>query len=531
MLQDALAHHQAGRLHEAEALYRALLQAEPGNCDALHLLGVAAHQLGRHEEAAALIGKAIAADASRSEFHNNLGEVQRALGLPAEAERCYRAALALAPESAAAHGNLGQALFAQKRFDAAEQSYRRAAELDPGNAHLLVNRAAALHGLGRSGDAEQCSRAAIALQPALAEAHASLAVALAGLDRPEEAVQSGLRAVELKPDVAEVHHLLAATLAGLERFDEAAEHYRRALALQPEFTDAHVNFAQLCLMRGDYATGWQEYAWRWRRQDMARAPASAGRLWSGEEDLRGKSILVFAEQGLGDTIHFARYAPLVAARGARVLLQVPDVLAPFMRELGEVVVQGEPAPRTDFHCPLLSLPAAFRTAVESIPATIPYLRAADGGWRAKLGGEGKRLVGLCWRGNPQYAGDKSRSMRFAMLEPLLAVAGVRFVSLQKELHADEQSANLVHPGLDFRGTASLVAELDLVISVDTVWAHWAGAAGKPLWLLLSRIPHWCWLWERGDSPWYPTAKLFRQAVAGDWAPVVERVRAELGRGG
>ena len=495
MLQDALAHHQAGRLREAEAIYRALLETDPGNSDALHLLGVAAHQLGRHEEAIALIGRAIAADASRPEFHSNLGEVHRMLGRPAQAEKSYRAALALAPDLPAAHGNLGHALLAQERFEDAARSYERAAALDPGNAGVLVNLAFALLQLGRMEDAARRSRETLAL----------------------------------RPDDAEAHNFLAVSLAGLERFDEAAESYRRALALRPDYLEAHLNFAQLELMRGEYAQGWKDYAWRWKRSDMPRAPDSAGALWSGAEDLRGKTILLQAEQGLGDTIHFVRYAPLVAARGAKVFLQVPAVLAPFMRELGEVIVQGAPAPRTDAYCPLLSLPAAFGTTVRDIPTAIPYLHADPGDWRARLGADGRKLVGLCWRGNPSYKGDKQRSMPLELLDPLLAVPGVRFVSLQRELHPYEQRPGLVHPGGDFASTASLIAALDLVISVDTVWAHWAGAIGRPLWLLLSRIPHWCWMMEREDSPWYPSARLFRQQVAGDWTPVVERLGSELRR--
>jgi Flp pilus assembly protein TadD len=493
VLQDALAHHQAGRLREAEALYRKILEAQPGNGDALHLLGVALHQLGRHDEAIDFIGKAIAADGSRPEFHNNLGEVQRMCGRPAQAEHSYRAALALNPDMAAVHGNLGHALLAQQHYEAAAESYGRADELGPGNAGVLVNLAYALIEQGRLAEAERRSRQALALRP----------------DDPES------------------HQFLAASLAGLQRFDEAAESYRRAIALKPDYLAAHLNLAQLHLLRGDYAQGWKEYAWRWRREDLPRAPESAGTLWTGAEDLRGKSILLQYEQGLGDTIHFARYAPLVAAKGAKVFLKVPEVLAPFMRALGDT----GPAPRTDYYCPLLSLPAAFQTTLADIPAPIPYLHADAGDWRAKLGGENSKLVGLCWRGNPQYKGDRHRSMPLKLLEPLLQLPGIRFVSLQKELHPEERVPGLMHPGADFKRTAELIAALDLVISVDTVWAHWAGAIGKPLWLLLPLSAHWCWLTDREDSPWYPSAKLFRQKTAGDWTPVIERVRQELGRNG
>ena len=489
MLQDALAHHQAGRLREAEALYRAILAAEPGNADALHLLGVARHQQGAHDEAIALIGKAVAADPRRPEFHNNLGEAQRLCGRPAQAEQAYRAALALDANLAAAHGNLGHALLAQERVEAAAESYERAAALDPGNAGVLVNLAFALLELGRLQDAEQRAREALALRPGDAEAH----------------------------------QFLAAALAGLERFDEAAASYRRALELKPDYVEAHVNFAQLCLLRGDYAEGWKHYAWRPRPDVRQAAP------WTGAEDLRGKSILLQYEQGLGDTIHFCRYAPLVAARGAKVLLRVPDVLAPFLQHLGQIVPEGAPPPRTDYYSPLLSLPAAFGTTLADIPASIPYLHADPGDWREKLGGGAEPLVGLCWRGNPAYKGDRHRSTSLKALEPLLAVPGVRFVSLQRERREDERHPALVHVGADFGSTASLVAALDLVICVDTVWAHWAGAIGRPLWLMLPRAAHWCWMTEREDSPWYPTARLFRQQESGDWAPVVARLARELGR--
>jgi Flp pilus assembly protein TadD len=486
VLQDALAHHQAGRLEEAEALYRAVLAAEPRNADALHLLGVAAQQQGRPAEAVALIGRA----------------------------------LEIVPGFGPAHANLGNALLVLGRMEEAAQSFRRAADLDPGNADVRNNLGVALNALHRSAEAEAACREAIALNPDLGQAHSNLTLALIRQDRMKEAEQSARRAVALLPGDAEAHNFLAIALVGLERFDEAARSYRQALALKPDYAEAHLNFGQLCLMSGDYAEGWQHY--RYRR--ALPGPTE----WTGTQDLRGKSILLQYEQGLGDTIHFCRYALLVAAKGAKVFLHVPPVLAPFMQDLGvEVVTDGMPAPRTDYTSPLLSLPAALGTTVETIPAKIPYLRADPGDWRAKLGAGKEKLVGLCWRGNPAYPGDKTRSTRFATVAPLLEITGIRFVSLQKEQHADERHPKLLHPGADFAGTAGLIAALDLVISVDTVWAHMAGALGKPVWLLLPRIPHWCWMRGREDSPWYPSARLFRQDSAGDWAPVIARIGKNL----
>jgi hypothetical protein len=259
----------------------------------------------------------------------------------------------------------------------------------------------------------------------------------------------------------------------------------------------------------------------------------------GNEDLQGKTILLHAEQGLGDLIQAFRYVPLVAAKGGAVVLEVPEALKPLVAGLSgvkRVVVCGDPLPLTDFHCPLFSLPLAFGTTIETIPSTIPYLsvdQAVARQWRAKLAAKGKKLVGVCWRGNPNYGKDHERSIRLADFAPLLSVPGIRFVSLHKELTKEEQrladGLPMVNPGVDFKSTAELIAALDLVISVDTAWTHWTGAIGKPVWVLLHYSPHWVWLTEREDSPWYPTARLFRQPRIGDWKGVIQSVKKELAK--
>jgi Flp pilus assembly protein TadD len=573
-LQAALEHHGAGRLQEAADLYREALRAEPANSDALHLLGVAELQLGRHESAIGLIEKAIGLDPAQAAFHNNLGEAHRALGRIADAERCYRAALALDADFAAAHGNLGNALLAQERHREAAKSFRRAVALEPGNAQFHHNLAVVLHALGRPHEAEESARLALALRPEMAEAHCLLAIALVELGRLQEAEQSCREAIALRPGFAEPHNILgnalreqgrlqeaerscreaialkpgfaeaynhlAVTLFALGRMDEAEQSYREAIALKPDYTDAHVNLSQLCLLRGRFAEGWQEYGWRWRRNDMARPDTAGHRLWRGDEDIAGKTMLLIAEQGLGDTIHFARYAKLVAAKGATVIVEVPKVLAPLLAGtpgLGRVIAEGGKPPPNDFHCPLISLPHAFQTRLEDIPPPLDHLQAVQGAaaeWRAQLGGRGEKLVGLAWRGSPVYKGDRFRSIRLAALEALLQLPGIRFVSLQKELRDDERAIaerarSFVHPGRDFKSTAQLIAALDLVVSVDTVWAHWAGSIGKPVWLMISHPPHWCWMLGRDDSPWYPSARLFRQPQSGDWATVIGNVGSELAR--
>ena len=568
-LQAALEHHGAGRLQEAAELYREALRAEPANSDALHLLGVAELQLGRHEPAIGLIEKAIGLDPARPEFHNNLGEAYRAVGRVADSERCYRAALALDADFAAAHGNLGNALLAQERYGEAQKSFRRAIALESGNAQFHHNLAVVLHALGRPHEAEDSARLALALRPDMAEAHSVLAIALVELGRFEEAERSGREAIALRPDLAEPHNVLgsalreqgrlqeaeqsvraaialkpgfaeahnhlAVTLFALGRMDEAAQSYRDAIACDPDYTDPHVNLAQLCLLQGKFAEGWKEYDWRWTRDDMALPDR---RHWHGQEDIAGKTMLLLAEQGLGDTIHFARYARLVAARGATVIVQVPKVLAPLMAGtpgLGRVIAEGGKPPPSDFCCPLVSLPHAFQTKLEEIPPPLDHLQTVQGAaaeWRSELGGHGEKLVGLAWRGSPVYKGDRFRSIRLGALESLLQLPGIRFVSLQKELRAEEEAIakgarSFVHPGRDFRSTAQIIAALDLVISVDTVWAHWAGSIGKPVWIMISHPPHWCWMLGRDDSPWYPSARLFRQPQSGDWPTVIGNVKREL----
>jgi Flp pilus assembly protein TadD len=575
-LEAALSHHQKGRLQEAAAIYRDVLAAEPANADALHLLGVIEQQHGRHEAAIDWIGKAIAAAPARPEFHNNLGEACRALGRMEDAERSYRAALALDADFAAANGNLGNLLLAQERLREADKCFRNAVRLEPGNADYHHNLAVVQHGLGRLHEAETTCRGTLALRPDMAEAHSILAIVLLELGRLEEAEKSARdaialrpafaephnvlgntlremgrleeaekscrQALALKPDFAEAHNHLAVALFALGRMDEAERSYRQAIAYKPDYTEAHVNLSQLCLLRGDFTGGWKEYTWRWKRDDMA-VPDVPGRvLWRGTEDLKGKTILLLSEQGLGDTIHFSRYAKLVAARGANVIVEVPRILAPLMAGtpgLGRVIAsEGGPQPAADYVCPLLSLPHAFRTTLADIPPPLPHLHSVQArgeDWRDELKGKkGEKLVGLCWRGNPNYAGDRFRSIPLALLEPLLKIPGIRFVSLQKELHPDELALakplkNFVHPGEDFKGTAEIVAGLDMVISVDTVWAHWAGTISKPVWLMISHPPHWCWMLEREDSPWYPSARLFRQPKSGDWKSVIEKVGAELAR--
>jgi hypothetical protein len=365
------------------------------------------------------------------------------------------------------------------------------------------------------------------------------------LGRLEEALESYARARAIKPDYAEALYNQGNALVMLGRHREALASYERALAIKPDHAEAQWNQGLARLRLGDFRAGWKQYEWRWQRPDGVKSQRSfAQPVWTGQQSLQGKTILLHAEQGLGDTIQFVRYATLVARRGAKVMLEVQRTLKGLLARVegvAGIVGRGEELPAFDLHCPLLSLPLAFGTELSSIPASVPYLAATDDRietWSARLPPRKGLRVGIAWSGNAKHKDDRNRSIALARLAHLFAAPGVQFVSLQKDARDGEAEVLRDIPGFldlgpelkDFADTAALISLIDLVISVDTSTAHLAGAMGKPVWVLLPFSPDWRWLLEREDSPWYPTARLFRQPMIGDWESVIGRMRRELAHG-
>ena len=610
LLRTAVGLHQAGRLSEAEDLYRRILAAEPRHFDSLQLLGVILHQRGEHEAAVRQIDAAIAINPNIAQAHNNRGVSLQALGRHDEARASFERALALAPgyldalrnradtllhlnrfeeavggydQAIALKGDVaeffikrGHALLALGRFEPAIDSYARGIAREPGNRDAHLNRGIALAKLGRReeaiasydaaiavnpNDAEafnnrgaalrslrrfsealaSCDRA-IALDPAFSAAFNNRGMALRDMNRLEEAVASYDAAIGLAPRFGEAHGNRANALVLLRRFEAAIAGYEAALAASPDDATIRCNVGMLNLLLGRFAEGWEDYEARldmgpigYDRRELARPP------WTGEADLAGKRLLLFAEQGLGDTIMAVRYVRHVAARGADVILEVPATLRSLMQSVGhvsEIVVQGEPRPDFDLYCPLLSLPRAFKTRLDTIPADVPYLWAPQShvaAWRERLAPLRGLRVGLVWAGNPQHQNDLRRSVGLPALLALLAETDASLVSLQKDLRPGDADVLRSHPRLiqlgsdlaSYDDTAAVISLLDLVISVDTSVAHVTGALGKPVWILLPPNPDWRWLLDREDSPWYPTARLFRQSVLGDWSDVIARVVAEL----
>ena len=427
------------------------------------------------------------------------------------------------------------------RFDEADAIYAAVLAVDATHFDSLHNLSLIRRYQGRLPEALSLTLRAREIRPGSAEVHDSLGSLLLRLNRPEEAVLCYQRAVALKPDFVKAYSNLAGALAALNRPREAIAQYRRALAHKPDYAEVQYYESLEHLRLGDFDQGWRQYEWRWLRQDAAAFRRNFVQpLWLGAESLAGKTILLHADQGLGCALQLVRYLPMVARAGANVILEVHRPLVRLLQQATDaaaVCTRGDALPPFDRHCPLMSLPLAFGTTVETIPMEVPYLAAppADLARWAELGAErGPMRIGLAWAGNKGPANDHNRSVPLRSLLPLLGLPGLRFVSLQKALRdgdetiLDEANVPRLGEGLqDFADTAGLVSQLDLVISVDTAVAHLAGALAKPVWIMLPFSADWRWFLDRTDSPFYPTARLFRQTAIDDWDGVVASITAAL----
>lgn len=476
-------------------------------------------------------------------------EVLRAVALQnagqiAEAEQLFVAVLRADQHDFHALHQLGLICYGRDQHAEAVLLFATAAEQRPDSPEALSNLGLALHGLKRFEEAVAAYDAALVADPRHGKAHYNRGNALTELGRHEEALQSLERALALQPGDPDVLYVRGNALRELRRHDDAMAAYDRALALDPGRVDVHFNQALTLLRLGRLREGFAAYEWRCEKPEFSavkvRFPSPP---WRGEEPVAGKTLLLHPEQGLGDVVQFLRYVPVLAEKGARVIVAVPPPLLPLVEGAlpGAAEIYGwgtKPPPGFDLHTTYPSLPHAMGTTLETIPAHVPYLtvpepqRAAEA---ARLGGLPKPRIGLVWAGNPEHGNDHNRSVPLATLAPLLDTPGVSFVSLQKVLRPGDEAFLQARPGIlrrgeafsDFAETAAAIALLDLVISVDTSVAHLAGALGKPSWILLPWSPDWRWLLDRDDTPWYPTARLFRQPKLGDWDGVVARLRDEV----
>ncbi|KFG96786.1 hypothetical protein GQ56_0113405 [Burkholderia paludis] len=460
-------------------------------------------------------------------------------------KRCDRL-LALNRGNVAAWVGRGNALLGLERHAEAAEAYAEALARNPDDIDARRNSAAALRALGRFDDALADYDAALAQTGPHAELHYNRALALQQLGRYDEALASHAAAAGAPAETAQALFTRALARQHLGDDDAALGDYVDACRRDPNHGAARRSEAFCRLLAGDFDTGWRQHEARWSAADAMLHRRHADRpLWTGDEPLAGRTLLLHAEQGYGDTLQFCRYANLAHDAGATVIVEAPAALGELLgtlRGVSRVVTEGQPMPAFDLQCPLMSLPYAFRTTLDTVPADVPYLRAdasRRAAWAQRIDAispPGRLRVGLAWSGNPRHANDESRSIRFAALAPLVGcdVFDATFVSLQPQTRARDDDAFAASGVLsftdtltDFAETAALVDTLDLVISVDTSVAHLAGALGRPVWMLLPRVPDWRWLLERDDCPWYPSARLFRQARPGDWPAVIGRVADAL----
>ena len=536
--RDPAFHHNLGNIlraqgRPAEALtcYEHAIALAPSSVDTLYNLGNICQDLGRTERAIAFFERALRLKPDAVELHNNVGTALQSVGRLDEAIACYRSALALRPDTVETLDNLAGALQARGQLDEAQACYERALALRPKRVESHIGLGVVLHAQGRLQDAVARYEHALALAPDHPETRNNLGVALVDLGRLDEAITHHERALAVRPAGAEMHYNLGSALQRQGRYAEALACYGRALALKPNYAQAHLNRSLTLLLTGKLDEGWQEYEWRFAVNVYDRKFDRP--LWSGKP-LVGESILVHAEQGLGDTLQFMRFVPAIAERGGRVILEVPASLVRLARTVAgasQIVAAGDPLPAFDCHCPLLSLPRILKTNLATIPNAVPYLSVpaeASAVWAERVATAPGLRVGIAWAGTTQGAID------LQLLQPLWEIAGISWFSLQVGAESRGLSSldgvQIVDlaPWLgDFAETAAAIGQLDLVISVDTSVAHLAGALARNTWVLLPHVPDWRWLLDRDDSPWYPTARLFRRRNAGDWPAMAHQVAEAL----
>ncbi|MBR1089107.1 tetratricopeptide repeat protein [Bradyrhizobium manausense] len=576
LVRAGFAHFQSGRMAEAELCCQQALTLDEQHPDALHLLGVLCFHAQQPDAAVEWIGRAVR-QAPKPEYVLSLATVLERQGRLEDAQQHYSHALRLKPEDAGLWNHVGNLLWQLERKDEAAQHLQQALKLNPHYWEAAHNGGMLLFELGRHADAVQCFDVAERLGPSSAALHQMRAVCLSALNRFEDAEADYERSIALDPGLAETHNNLGLLHWRFGRLEQAFACFDRALVLRPDFhavlnnkavvllhlqlideafatlhrslaaapDDAQTLFylATLQLLTGDFERGWLAREARWRLPSVGLVDRGfAQPLWRGDQPIAGKTILLHSDEGLGDAIQFARYVPMVAALGARVILEVEPPIQQLLGGIEGVAdcVGRWSAPAFDLHCPLGTLPLAFGTRLDTIPFAQGYVpppsAARANAWESRLGPRHRFRVGLVWAGNPDHKNDHNRSMALRALAPLLD-CDAQFVSLQKGVRDQDKTFLAERPDIvdltqhltDFSETAALISCLDLVITVDTSVAHLAGALGAAVWTLLPFNPDWRWLRDRDDSPWYRSMRLFRQPARGDWASVVETVRTELER--
>ncbi len=578
ILREAIKHDNSGDLRKADALYLKVADAYPENVELLFRIGTLKLRLRDFDNAVSFLRKsarlkpdyaeahnnlgnaflmqkmypeavknydtALKIDANIAEAHNNKGVAFRKLNKPGEAVGCFQQALRIRPDYAGAYNNMGAALKDLGEFEAAVVSIQLALSLNPDHVEALNNLGVCFRSMGKFEEAVATLKKAVELKPDYAEAHNNLGSALRNIGKLDEALASFHNAQKFKPQYVEAFNNLGLILRDKGKLDDAIACYNNGLNIDPENIDVKWNKSIALLLKGDYNHGWPEYETRFARRGSTAKIFPKPR-WDGSP-FKGKTVFVHAEQGYGDTFQFARFLPLIKDLGGSVVFECQKGLAPLLNTIkgfDKIVEKNDgfaSSNEFDMHAPLLSLPGLLNVSLDNLPSKTPYIftdSELTSQWHARLNSnaEGTFKVGIAWTGNPQHENDFNRSCPLSVFKPLSEIKGLTLFSLQKnetpsKINEDFQTGKIIDLADDlnsFSDTASVIANLDLVVAVDTAVVHLAGAMGKETWTLLPFSPDWRWLLNRNDSPWYPQMQLFRQPNLGDWETVIRNIVEEL----
>jgi len=542
LFQQALQYHQKGQLNEALKVYNQILKINPKHFDALQLTATLFLQCKNYSESLHFFRSALKIKSNFVPALINYGNVLLELEDFDEALKNYDKAIRLEPNNPGAYNNRGNILKDLNRFEEALNNYDIAIQLKPDFTEAHNNRGSLLNKLKRYEEAKMSLKKAISLNPQNAQAFYNLGNAIHEINDFNEALENYDKAISLKPDYAEAFNNRGSLFNDIKKFDEALENYDKAISLKPDYAEAISNKAYLKLLLGEYEEGWQLHEFRKNKINTKNNyPKFSAPIWLGNLSIQGKSILVHSEQGLGDTIQFSRYLTMLKLlKPKNIFFHVEKTLIPIMSCFKEditIIAKDKPLPSFDYYCPLMSLPLAFKTTINNIPNHVPYLKIdinKNKYWQNRLGEKTKIRIGLVWSGSAHHKNDHNRSLILKQLDLILKLP-FEFHSLQKDIreididtfkeyknffqHQDELE--------DFSDTAALLNHMDLIISVDTSVAHLAGALGKKVWILLPYLPDFRWLLDCDNSPWYPTAEVFRQPKVGDWESVIMKLFTEL----
>ena len=536
--------HDAGSWNEALVLYLKAIRLKPDFWEAHYNAGLVYQACKRPEEASACYQRALEIQPDCAEAHNNQGQILLERGELDQALNCFRQAIRLRGNFAEAYFNMGEAFCAAQQDDDAITNYQAALRRKPSLVEAWNNLGNALKRKEDLIGARECFHRVVQLRPDLAQGHYNLGSAWKDAGEHDRAIECLSKAVSLQKGYAEAWNNLGLAHKNRGDYQQAIQCFSEALQLKPELAEAHWNRSSVNLVVGDFHQGLKDYEWRFQLPKWQLVYPFRTNLprWDGSADMNQR-ILVYDEQGLGDTFQFIRYLPMVKERCREVILETRRELMDLLQEfpgIDEVVERPgdvESQSEADFCIPLLSLPLVFRTTPETIPAVVPYLWADPrkaARWRQRIGGPYLK-AGIVWAGRPQHQNDRNRSCRLDLFMPLARIPGIRIFSLQKGRAVEQITGNKLRDSIEnldreiesFSDTAAVISQLDLIISVDTSVAHLAGAMGRPVWLLLPFVPDWRWMLGRQDSPWYPTMRLFRQEEPGNWSQVFQRVTTEL----